>query len=227
MAKVKFSALISEMRNKLNGSVFSKNRAGNYLRNKVTPVNPQTSFQTAVRAILTAASQSWRALTESQRKAWNSAVANFTGTDIFGDVKTPSGINLYNKLYINASTILQAPRTTPPAVVSSPGVPSETVATAAPGTFTVNDDVLTEVPAGLWLVIRATPSVSAGKNFLKGKSRIIKVLDPASPFPYAAGADYTAKFGNMVAGEKVGFELSYIDAVTMIEGPKTTGANIN
>ena len=45
MAKVLFSALISDMRNKLNGSVFAKNRGGSYLRTKVTPVNPQTVAQ--------------------------------------------------------------------------------------------------------------------------------------------------------------------------------------
>ena len=101
MAKVKFSALISEMRNKLNGSVFSRNRAGAYLRTKVTPINPRTSLQNAVRELLTSLSQNWRNLTEAQRDAWNAAVHNFQKTDIFGDMKTPSGINLYTKLNLN------------------------------------------------------------------------------------------------------------------------------
>jgi hypothetical protein len=227
MAKVKFSALISEMRNKLNGSVFSRNRAGNYLRNKVTPVNPQTSFQTAVRALLTAASQAWRTLSVSQRLAWNSAVANFQGTDIFGDVKTPSGINLWNKLYINAGTIGAAPLSVPPSLVSSPEVPSESVSTSTTGAVTVSDPVLNSVPNGMSLVLRMTPSVSAGKNFLKGKARIIAVLAQGTGLPYNASTPYANKFGVITAGEKIGWELSYIDNVTMIEGPKTTGANIN
>jgi hypothetical protein len=227
MAKVKFSALISEMRNKLNGSVFSKNRAGNYLRNKVTPVNPQTAFQTAVRAVLTAASQSWRALSEAQRLAWNSAVANFQGTDIFGDVKTPSGINLYNKLYINASTIGFPPSTTPPALVSSPAVPDAFVNTTAPNTVIVDSATLAAVPAGVSLVLSMTPSVSAGKNFLKGKSRIIVAIGSTNTFPYDASAAYAAKFGPIVAGEKIGWELQYIGNATYIAGPKITGAEIN
>ena len=227
MAKVKFSALISEMRNKLNGSVFSKNRAGNYLRNKVTPVNPQTSYQTAVRALLTAASQAWRTLTEAQRLAWNSAVQNFTGTDIFGDVKTPSGINLFNKLFINAGTIGATNLNTPPGLTSSPPVPTESVTTTTTGVVTVTDPTLTNVPSGLSLVVKMTPSVSAGKNFLKGKSRIVSVLPAGTTLPRVISADYAAKFGAIVAGEKIGYELVYIDENTFVQGPQTSSANIN
>ena len=63
MAKIKLSAIVSEMRGKLNGSVFSKNRGGAYIRTKVTPVNPQSLAQGLVRATLTNLSQAWRGLT--------------------------------------------------------------------------------------------------------------------------------------------------------------------
>ena len=42
MAKILTTAIVADIRNKLNGSVFSKNRYGAYVRTKVTPVNPQT-----------------------------------------------------------------------------------------------------------------------------------------------------------------------------------------
>src|SRR3546814_3353017 len=51
ISKVKFGALMTDARGKLGGHVFSKNRAGSYLRTKVTPVNQQTSYQTSVRAL--------------------------------------------------------------------------------------------------------------------------------------------------------------------------------
>lgn len=227
MAKVKFSALVSEMRNKLNGSVFSKNRAGNYLRNKVTPVNPQTSFQTAVRAALTAASQAWRALTEAQRTAWNAAVSNFTGTDIFGDVKTPTGINLQNKLYLNAYTIGGVPLTTPPSPGVSVGVPDANLTTdSAPQVFTITSS-LAAVPAGQSWVISATENSSPGINNFKGKYRVVAVLAPATALPYVGIADYTAKFGAIVAAQKVGFEVKAISTTTFIAGPATRGISIN
>lgn len=221
MAKVKFSMMVSEMRNKLNGSVFSKNRAGNYVRNKVTPVNPQTTYQSAVRAFLTQAAQAWRGLTEAQRLAFNNAVGNFTGTDIFGDVKTPSGFNLHNKLYINASTIGAAPLTLPPAPGDTPNAPDATFAPdSAPQTFTLTS-ALAAVPAGQQWVVRATIGVSAGKSFLKNEYRQIAVLPALTALPWAGIADYQAKFGNLVATERVGWEVYAIDTTTMLQGPRT------
>ena len=45
MAKILMTAIVADIRNKLNGSVFSKNRYGAYVRTKVTPVNPQSTAQ--------------------------------------------------------------------------------------------------------------------------------------------------------------------------------------
>ena len=226
MAKVKFSALVSEMRNKLNGSVFSKNRAGNYLRNKVTPVNPQTSAQTAQRSYLTAASQAWRSLTQTARNAWNSAVMNFQGTDIFGDIKAPSGINLYNKLYINASVAGVSPLALPPAPGTSPSAPDATFAPdSSPQTFTLTS-ALTAVPTGQAWVVRATGNMSPGRSFFKNDYRIVAVLPAATSLPAALITDYSAKFGSLVQNEKVAYEVYAIDTTTMLHGPATRGSAI-
>jgi len=98
MAKVKFTAFMADARGKLNGTVFSKNRGGSYVRTKVTPSNPQTSFQSAVRQRLSSLSASFRALSASQILAWNNAVGDFLSTNIFGDTVTPSGLQLFVKL---------------------------------------------------------------------------------------------------------------------------------
>jgi hypothetical protein len=47
--KVLYGQIISEARGKLGGLVASKNTYGNYMRNKVTPANPQTTEQVAAR----------------------------------------------------------------------------------------------------------------------------------------------------------------------------------
>lgn len=226
MAKIKFSMIVSDMRNKLNGSVFSKNRAGSYVRNKVTPVNPQTSFQNAVRGALTAASQSWRTLTQSQRDAWQGAVQNFTKTDIFGDIKTPSGINLYNALYLNASTLGAVPLTTPPPLSSSPGVPDIGLTVdSAPQTFTITSG-LGAVPAGEDWVIFGTNGQSAGREFVKNQYRVVTVLAGGTALPYAGITPYTNKFGALVAGTKVGVKVKAIDNTTFVAGPSSTALEI-
>src|SRR4051794_38926446 len=114
MAKIKYSALVSDMRNKLNGSVMSQNRYGSFVRNKVTPVNPQTSYQQAARQSLGNLSSSFRELTAGQIAAWNRSGVNFPFTDIFGDIKHLSGQTLFVKLNanlekVNSPRILQPP----------------------------------------------------------------------------------------------------------------------
>lgn len=218
MAKVKFSALISEMRNKLNGSVFSKNRGGNYLRNKVTPVNPNTSFQVAARSLLTGFAQAWRSLTQAQILAWNNAVQDFKKTDIFGDLKTPSGINLFSRLNINLSNVGQAPINDPPLPTEVIPTGALTVAAAAgAGTVSIDNGGAGTGTATAWL-IEATSPQSPGKNFVKSEFRVIGYSIPNAVTPLAQGANYTTKFGGMVAGQKIFVRCTPIEVNTGIAG---------
>lgn len=214
------------MRNKLNGSVFSKNRAGNYLRNKVTPVNPQTSFQQAARNLLTQFSQAWRALTQTQISSWNAAVEDFSTTDIFGDARNPSGKNLYTKLNINLALVGVAPISTPPLVGSV--LPATSISVAADGPAVALDVTFTPtpVPANTAWILRATRPLSPGKTFVKSDLRVIAVLDAAEASPYDALAEYQAKFGNLVVGEKVFVTLQAVNKITGQAGVQLSASTI-
>lgn len=226
MAKIKLSAIVSEMRGKLNGSVFSKNRGGAYVRTKVTPVNPQTLAQGLVRATLTNLSQAWRGLTEPQRLAWNAAVSAFTSTDIFGDIKTPSGINLYNKLNLNLAAIGEAPISTPPMAVPV-GYVDTLAITAAAGAGTISAVFSTiGASAGQTVIVEATPCISAGKNFVKSEFRQIGTFAGGAASPQALGAMYVAKFGAMTAGKKIFVRLKFVDKNTGVAGQYTSASDI-
>lgn len=226
MAKIKLSALVSEMRGKLNGSVFSKNRGGAYIRTKVTPVNPQSLAQGLVRATLTNLSQAWRGLTEAERLAWCGAVSSFTGTDIFGDIKTPSGINLFNKLNLNLATIGVAPINLPP-LPQSVGYVDSLALTASAGGNTISA-AYTAIggSAGQTVVVEATSGLSAGKNFVKSEYRVIGTFAGGAATPQAIGAMYIAKFGAMSAGSKVFVRLKFIDNATGVAGQYTSSSTI-
>lgn len=219
MAKLKFTAVVADMRGKLNGSVFSKNRGGAFVRTKVTPSNPQSSYQAAVRSILGGLAQGWRSLTQAQRDGWNSAVSNFTGTDIFGDIKTPSGINLYTKLNANLAEAGQAYISTPPL---PQGAASLTDLRATADVSNAEIEVTAgvgNVPADNVLVIRATSQVSPGKKFLKGMHRNIALITSGQPLIVNVWASYISRFGTPVAGQKIGIECYYINTVTGEKSP--------
>ena len=149
MAKINFSGIAGvDMRNKLNGSVFSKNRGGAYVRTKVTPVNPQSTAQQNARNRLSTQSQNWRGETESARQSWIDASPNFPYTDIFGNSKTLSGFQLYVKFNSNLSYIGEAAISTAPAAVAIPSL-AITALVADDSANTVIITATTPVPADM------------------------------------------------------------------------------
>lgn len=214
MAKIKFTAFLAEARGKVAGTVFSKNRGGNYVRTKVTPVNPQSTSQVAQRNRLTSFAQNFRSLTSAQILAWNTAVANFQSTDIFGDIKTPAGINLYNRLNMNLDLAGQAPISSPPVPQGAdPVVITGVTADVSSSLFTIAS-ALAAVPAGHTLIIEATNLVSPGKSFVKSEFRVISTAAAAATFPILAGTAWIAKFGSLVAGQKVFCRVKTVNNAT-------------
>ncbi len=221
MAKVKFGAMMTDARGKLGGQVFSKNRGGAYLRTKVTPVNPQTASQQEVRNRLTAFSQGFRSLTLAQIMSWNSAVVDFQTTDIFGDLKKPTGLNLYVKLNSNIDQAGGAAIDTPPNIgdtANSPAVMTAMTATAVGGGAISVVFAPTPVAADNALVLYATRPLSAGKNFVKNEFRQIAVIPAAGTSPYSATTAYTTKFGAVAAGQKIVFRIVPINKLSGIQG---------
>lgn len=203
--KVKWSGIGAvEGRGKINGSVASRNRAGAYFRVKVSGVNPQTSFQQASRNLLTSFSQAWRSLTQAQRNAWDAAVADFARTDIFGDLRNPTGKNLYSGLNVNLANAGQTAITDPPLPAGGGQVMAGAVVMTNGGAKTVAH---TEDTAGHTVLVFATPGVSPGKSFLKNDYRLISTFTGGAASPANIATAYQARFGEPAVGTKVGVRL--------------------
>jgi len=215
--KVKYGAMIVDGRGKINGFVASKNRAGAYMRTKVTPVNPRTVSQSTVRNRLTSLAQGWSGLTAAQIAAWNSAVSNFARTDIFGDLKNPSGFNLYCRL--NANLLIAGE-----AAITSPPLPG---AVYAPATLTLSADIgagsfaitfTAAIPATDKVLVLATPGLSPGRSFSKNQFRVIEVIENGDVSPYDIETSYLAKFGSPAVGQKVFVAMQGINISTGQQG---------
>jgi hypothetical protein len=213
--KMKFGAIVVDGRGKIGGHVASKNRSCAYLRTKVTPVNPNTSSQASVRGTFTDLSQGWRSLTQAQRDAWNAAVAGFATTNIFGDLKNPSGFNLYQRLNNNLISIGEAAIASPPlpSAVGSCVVIGITINTT--GSIFVMSFNPDPVPADTAVKVFATSPQSAGKSFAKSEYRQISVMGAAQAAPYDLSNDYISKFGSLgSAGQKIFVKVLPINSVT-------------
>jgi hypothetical protein len=99
MAKSLFGALIVDMRNKLGGHVLSKNKAGSFIRRKVSPSQPQTGAQSKIRSIMTELSRAWGGvLNDGQRAAWKAFGDLHPVTDVFGQAVKLTGEQMYCRL---------------------------------------------------------------------------------------------------------------------------------
>lgn len=212
--KVKFGAIIVDGRNKIGGHVASKNRAGAYLRTKVTPTNPETTFQVNVRNRLSGLSSAWRGLEDAERIAWNAAVADYARTDIFGDLRNPSGFNLHQKLNNNLLQVAKPVITTPPLPQAVDAFTSLSVEAANAGQTLV----LTFAPPiadPSRVLVFATPSISPGISFVKSEYRFVIMLLASAFSPYSLGAYYIARLGVIgAAGMKIFVKMVQLNSDT-------------
>lgn len=211
--KIKWGALVVDGRNKIGGHVASANRGGAYLRTKVSPKQPASTYTAHIRAVFSAISSAWKSLTQAQRTQWNNAVSDYKKSDIFGDIKNPSGFNLYQKLNNNLNQVSVAPITIPPLPIAVSQLTSASLTAVHAGAITLT--FAPAVPAGETMIIRATPSLSPGKNFVKSEFRFVQNALTADASPLAITTAYNTKFGAVgAAGEKIFVEVEHVSNTT-------------
>jgi hypothetical protein len=219
--KMKWGALVVDGRNKIGGHVASKNRGGSYLRTKVSPAQPSSTYSAAVRSRLASIASGWRGLAQSARDQWNNAVSSFKKTDIFGDYRNPSGFNLYQQLNNNLVNAGIALITTPPLPDTVDMMTSASVVVDN-SSHTVVITYAPAIAADHKFLVRATPAVSPGISFVKSELRQIQVIATADVSPVDVSAAYIAKYGNPgAAGQQVFIELIPINTTTGQQGRPT------
>ncbi len=206
--KIKFGAIVTDGRGKLGGHVASKNRGGSYLRTKVTPSNPQTAFQSAVRAALGNFSAAWSGLTSAARESFNGAVAQWSKTDIFGDIKNPTGKNLFTRLNINLANTGQADISVAPDKVEILSIGATGAAFSIAATTALLDDAVNA--AGSVVLVSATPPQSAGTSFYKGKYRDIMFAAAGTAATLDFWDAYVARFGVPALGANIGVSVKQV-----------------
>jgi len=214
MASIKFGNVVVDMRGKISGNVYSKNKGGAYSRVRVVPSNPQTSYQSSVRADFTALSQEWRGLTEAQRTSWIQAVGNYGRVNRVGDSHNLSGNSLYVSLNKNLADV---------GISSNPSAPApESVDTVEVSTavadVTLQTLVITltgAVPANTSIKVFLTDTLSAGINSPGTKLRMVQTFPAAQAAALSLTTNYLAKYGTIgAAGSKIFYEIVTVNETT-------------
>ena len=98
MPSIKYSALVSDMKGKSNGSVFSSNKQGAYFRNNRTGGGRKTAVWGKQKANFSFLSTQWKGLNFEQQQAWTNAAPMYPSLNKFKIEYIPSGFQLYMRL---------------------------------------------------------------------------------------------------------------------------------
>lgn len=227
MGAIKFGNGVSEIRGKIGGNVYARNRGGSYSRAKVTPLNPQSTRQSAQRDAQSAVMKRWSAnLTEPQRQAWIAAAEFITAKNIFGDSVKLTGIALYAKLNSVLQRIGQTIHDTVPTSFGVSGLSGVSmVADVSDNWIKVS---FTPLPTGTGqrLLVYTTTALPAGRNPTKSDFSLLTDVIGTTTSPYDIRALWEARYGlTITAGKKIGVKLQLIDTTSgVVSSPIYTSA---
>ena len=165
-----------QLSGKSDGTVYSRNRFGAYVRTKTVPVNPNTGQQSVAREAFRTATGAWKALSNADRAAWNTFAASYVYIDVFGQSKKLTGAQLFIGANARQSQ-LGLPTTDTPGISvppTSPAInytPFATWTSDALSIATVGNNDWT-IPAGFSCVLWSTGPVPVSNGFSSVKNQL-------------------------------------------------------
>lgn len=220
---IKFGAIITDGCGTIGGHFISRNAYGRFQGTKVTPTNPQTSFQQLMRGYFGNASQAWRTLSNEQRASWADYGLSQLRGNCVGDEYDLTGFNAFMYINQNAQIVGQAIQLDVPASVPLDALPPFTVTVSQVAgvcnalTLTFDNPQPANNP---YMLIFASRSLSAGINYVKSAYRLIAVTDVSTWNAPDFRVEYILKYpgASLVAGEKVFIKCHLIEATSFTSG---------
>jgi len=199
------------------GLTSSRNRFGQYVRTRATPVNPNSGAQGTVRNRMALNAAAWRDLSDVQRAGWTSLGLAMSRTDSLGQTYALTGFQAYCSVNNNNLAAGNAVVSAAPALITPTGLLTATITLTAAALSIAYTP--TPLGTGIRLFSFASPQRSAGRNF-EADFRLIAVSAAAAASPANIFTAYSARLGTPVVGNRIFFSFQ------LYEGGFTSGAMI-
>lgn len=207
----------AEIRGKLGGSVYSRNRYGNYVRGKTQNVNPRTVKQVELRNRFSQISSSWRALTAAQQLGWNEAAMLFPRKNKVGDTIFLTGSALFSSFNTKLSQVGIARNIIAPIPANFSLVGVTVVSVDWDGSDMTIQTTGT-LNALFVLIIEATPPYSTGVQFTgRSKYRYLTKVTTITANTISITAPYNNTFGQPSSAVEQNIFIS-VQAVVVATG---------
>lgn len=205
------------------GTTASHNRAGQYFRNRRTPVTPtRTPKQGVLRAAFGSVSSAWQTLTSAAQAAWTGFAAGYPVVDSLGQSIVLTGHQYFvgvNTSLLNAG---QSVVLTPPTNTTLNPLSPVTIYVDASGTFIVG---YAPPVSGDFALIAASKILSAGRLFNRAFSQFA-VGDSTTGFADIS-IEYAVQFGQPIVGKRVFARLVAVNSSGMSASPVIVNTTVN
>lgn len=201
MASIKWSALVSEVKGVLNGSIMSNSSRGQTIRNRHAGGGRKTSLWGRSKVMLAYVSSTWRTLTPTQQLAWETMAVSYPYIDKFGNPQTPSGYQLYCTLNINLLLTNNLVDPTPHAPTAESNIAPFDFDNNAIGGFEMN--FTPSAGAISIIMVYASAQLSAGVTRQPQAMRLISKVSDNTASPYTLTADYLRLFPPLQSGGRI------------------------
>lgn len=194
----------------VGGLTFSHNRSGGYVRNRATPVNPNTVYQQEVRSIMGALASYWgETLTQAQRDLWDLYALNVPMINRVGDPINVGGIGMFMRTNVPAlqtgagggAIIATAPSIFNLGSWTPPDIAAITAATEMISLSFDNTDEWANEDDSDMAVFVSRP-MSPAINYFKGPYRFAGLIEGDAITPPTSPSNITSPW-SLEAGQKV------------------------
>lgn len=205
------SALITQASGSIFGMTASRNKGGNYFRQRQIPVNPNSPQQQAVRGVVGDLANLWvNTLTAAQRTAWADYAANVPLVNKLGDPNVVPPLSQYirsntPRVQAGQTRIDGGPTDFTLGGFTNPSFGIDATADEVDVTFTNTDAWANEDDA--FALIYVSRPQNASINFFKGPYRFAGVIAGNLAVPPTSPAAIALPFA-AVAGQRVFVKFS-------------------
>jgi len=209
MALVQYGGGVLDARGSIGGQVHSRNRFGNYIRSRTTPVNPQSGRQNTIRAIISALASYWSTtMSAANRALWELYADAIVRQNKLGATIKLTGFNHFVRsnafILQNGGAQVDAGPTTLTLPGADPTFECEVDEAGQEIAVTFDNALPWAIAVGGHMGVYMSAPKAAGVSFIGGPWRLAGTIDgavipptsPATltvPFPVAEGQNVVCR----------------------------------
>jgi len=228
MAIITPSAQISEIRGSVGDQTFSRNHYRAYTKTRKAPTDTPSSYKTTARNNFAQIAPLWQALSDNQRKLWNTASGAFMSRSRLGKLTDLDGYNYFARFNMYLLTAGESDTQTPGVPTNMPRFTTYLVTASSSGVgFTYR---VSFSNSNLRLLCYASAPVSPGKMSVNSTALAFMVAGPTFSGVNVQdfSTEWSDRFGDPgdFTGQKVFFGTRIFDVSSGSVSPMRTASTI-